>query len=261
LLSVSIGHSLVDVGYEYFFSFLYLFLGYHRHIVIICGRRKERLDEILAEKKQDEKEKRMFAYELDVSNRKSCEEFVKTVLSDHPDVDSLVNNAGIQKELRFDNPSKFNEDDWDEEISINIQGLIRLTHLFLPHFLENPHGMIMNVTSGLALTPMANVPVYCACKAFVHSYSRSLRQQLKNTNVRVVEVLPPAVDTEINPHFRAKVGESLKKFLMPLKEYNDDMMKKFKEGHLEFGVGTSDTRLKEVQEDDFKRFDMMNNRF
>ncbi len=84
-----------------------------------------------------------------------------------------------------------------EEIETNILGVIGMTAEFLPHLKAKPRAALINVSSGLAFVPMARFPVYCATKAFVHSFTVSLRHQLRNTGVRVIEIAPPWVATEL----------------------------------------------------------------
>jgi len=223
--------------------------------VIICGRRADRLEEMVKINKG------MVGYRLDVGDRKDCESFVKKVLEEHPDVDSIINNAGIQKGINFDTEKPTDEDSWNEEISINIQGLIRLSNLFIPHFKTKEHATIMNVTSGLGLTPMAIFPVYCATKAFVHSFSRSLRHQLRNTSIKVVEIIPPAVESELNPEARSTpyFQANVKSRLMPAKEFNDAVLDQLKKGELEFGAGFVTQLIESTKQLDIQRFNMMNN--
>jgi uncharacterized oxidoreductase len=108
--------------------------------------------------------------------------------------DVLVNNAGIMHS--FDVTKGFPLEKQLQEIDIDVSGPVRLVHHFLPGMLQR-ESIIVNVSSGLAYTPYAQAPVYSASKAFLHSYTQSLRAQLANTSVRVVELLPPVVDTEL----------------------------------------------------------------
>jgi uncharacterized oxidoreductase len=110
----------------------------------------------------------------------------------------LVNNAGIQYQYRFPNaPTDEVLEKVDYELSVNFGGMVKLTTLLLPKLLEAPEAVIVNVSSSLAITPKASAPVYCATKAAVHSFSRSLRYQLEDaeSRVAVLDVMPPLVDT------------------------------------------------------------------
>jgi uncharacterized oxidoreductase len=116
--------------------------------------------------------------------------------------DMLVNNAGIMH--AFDVTQGFPLEKQLQEIDIDVSGPVRLVHYFLPGMLQR-ESVIVNVSSGLAYVPYASAPVYSASKAFLHSYTQSLRSQLANTSVRVVELLPPVVDTplaaDLDPSF------------------------------------------------------------
>ena len=108
--------------------------------------------------------------------------------------DVLVNNAGIMHKFKV--TQGFPLEKQLQEIDIDVSGPVRLVHHFLPGMLQR-ESVIVNVSSGLAYTPYASAPVYSACKSFLHSYTQSLRSQLADTSVRVVELLPPVVDTEL----------------------------------------------------------------
>jgi uncharacterized oxidoreductase len=117
--------------------------------------------------------------------------------SNFPNLNLLINNAGIQKEvdLRKGAVDLLGDED---EIDINLKAPIHLSTLFIPHLSEQRESAIVNITSGLAFTPLAVFPVYCATKAGLHSFSQSLRHQLRNRPIKVFEVAPPIVDTELN---------------------------------------------------------------
>jgi uncharacterized oxidoreductase len=119
------------------------------------------------------------------------------VTAAHPDLNVLINNAGIGLKRNLHDTDAL-LDDLDVEIATNITGPIQLIARFLPHLKRQPSATIVNVTSGLAFVPLPLKPVYCATKAAMHSYTQSLRVQLRRTNVRVVELAPPAVDTDFN---------------------------------------------------------------
>jgi len=137
--------------------------------VIICGRRAERLEQVRSEFPM------VHTKIVDVADADARAELFHSVTQEFPAVNVLVNNAGIQR--RIDLTAG---DDWKStrsEIEINLDAPIHLTQLFLPHFAETENAAIMNVTSGLSFMPLANVPVYCATKAALHSFTLSLRWQ------------------------------------------------------------------------------------
>ncbi len=124
------------------------------------------------------------------------------VLARFPALDTLVNNAGIMRNLRFG--AAHGPEDVTREIEVNFSGPVRMVQQFLPHLLTRPGALIVNVSSGLAFVPLPAAPVYCATKAAIHSFTQSLRVQLQDTSVAVVELAPPGVET---PLFRGEFAE------------------------------------------------------
>jgi uncharacterized oxidoreductase len=172
--------------------------------VAICGRREDRLREA------QERHPRLRTMACDIATPEGRVALRDWAVRELPDVDVLVNNAGIQHRIRAADPAA-----WDrarEEIVTNFEAPVHLTMLFLPHLVEQLHATIVNTTSGLAFSPLAGVPVYCATKAAMRSFTLSLRQQLLGTSVRVVELIPPAVDTDLG-------GPGLHTFGVPLEAF------------------------------------------
>lgn len=157
--------------------------------VIICGRRKERL------KALNEKYPNLITRAADVSKAADRESLATWILQNYPEVNALMNNAGIQ--LFTDLTKPVDLDRIQSEIETNVIAPIHLTSLFAQHLSTKADSTIINISSGLAFAPLAFMPVYCATKAAVHSLTLSLRHQLKNTSVKVFEIAPPAVDTEL----------------------------------------------------------------
>jgi uncharacterized oxidoreductase len=117
------------------------------------------------------------------------------VLTQFPELDTLVNNAGIMRNLNFGRDSSLN--DVAREIEINLSGPVRMVDQFLPHLKTRKCALIVNVSSGLAFIPFPAAPVYCATKAAIHSFTQSLRVQLDGTSVTVIELAPPACETPL----------------------------------------------------------------
>ena len=134
----------------------------------------------------------------------------------------LINNAGIQRKVSLNSLEPWK--DIQQEIAVNLEGPIHLSMLFIPHLLKQGSSWIMNVSSGLAFMPLSTVPVYCATKAGLHSFTQSLRHQLRKTNIGVVEIIPPAV--------RTNLGGS-HDFGAPLDEYADSVIEQIKDGRIE----------------------------
>ena len=109
----------------------------------------------------------------------------------------LVNNAGIQRAVDF---TKGTDDllSGEDEVETNLSAPIHLCALFIPYLIKQPEAVIVNVSSGLGFVPLAMMPIYCATKAALHSFSLSLRHQLRKSSVKVVELIPPTVDTELD---------------------------------------------------------------
>ncbi len=166
--------------------------------VLICGRRESKL---LEAKRQFPK---LHTCVCDVSKKSEREELFRWATSEFPRINMLFNNAGIQKEIDFVAGAPGLYDD-ESEIETNLTASIHLAALFIPHFLpQQGECAIVNVTSGLAFIPLKIVPVYCATKAGLHSFSISLRSQLAKTNVRVFEIAPPIVKTELHREAQAR---------------------------------------------------------
>ncbi|MEO0972637.1 MAG: SDR family NAD(P)-dependent oxidoreductase [Pseudomonadota bacterium] len=111
--------------------------------------------------------------------------------------DLLINNAAVFRRFEIDSPDAA-IDDWLTEVDININGVLRVTHAFLPKMLALEEATLVNVTSPSAYLPLAAAPIYSATKAAIHSWTQSLRHQLRETSLNVVELNPPAVDTRMN---------------------------------------------------------------
>ena len=162
----------------------------------------------------------------------------------------LVNNAGIQRYPRLAE----GEGDWAaaaQEIAINLEAPLHLTTLLVPHLRQQQNPAVVNVTSGLAFAPLARAPIYSATKAALHSFTLSLRHQLAATPVRVVEIIPPAVNTDLG-------GPGLHTFGVDLDAFADDILPRLRRGDTEVGFGfTEDARHASRQELD-EMFQRMN---
>jgi uncharacterized oxidoreductase len=179
-------------------------LGNH---VIIAGRRKRVLDETVAANPG------MSSAVLDIENAANIRAFAAKLVTDFPDLNAVIHNAGI---MRPENLLAQPEELADAEaiITTNLLGPIRLTAALLPHLQKQPHAAILTVTSGLAFIPLAMTPTYNATKAAIHSYTQSLRYQLKSTNIQVIEIIPPYVQTELMGSQQASDPRA-----MPLADY------------------------------------------
>ena len=182
--------------------------------VVIAGRRRQALDETTAANPG------MKALTVDVRDPASLRALAAQAIAEFPALNVLINNAGIMRpeKLLAQQPDLA---DAEAIVATNLLGPIRLTAALLPHLQKQPRAAIVNVSSGLAFLPMARTPTYCATKAAIHSYTLSLRCQLRSTGIEVLELIPPYVATHLmdgadNPRamplskFIAEVMEILK---------------------------------------------------
>ena len=181
--------------------------------VIVAGRRREALDEVTASYPG------IASMVLDVENADAIRDFAVRIVAEHPALNVLVNNAGImrQEDLTADAFLA----DAEAMIATNVLGPIRLTAALLPRLRAQARSTIVNVTSGLAFVPLAATPTYSATKAAMHSYTLSLRHQLRDTAVEVIELAPPGVQTDLTP------GQATREGYMPLADYIAETMALF----------------------------------
>ena len=180
--------------------------------VIIAGRGQKTLDETTAANPG------MKSLTLDVSDPKSIQSFAGKITKDYPSLNVLINMAGMmQPENLLEKPDDLSTA--ENTITTNLLGPIRLTAALLSSLQKQPRATIMNVSSGLAFVPLAMTPTYCATKAAIHSYTQSLRYQLKETKVEVIELIPPYVQTTLMGDQQANDPNA-----MPLGEFITEVM-------------------------------------
>lgn len=159
--------------------------------VIIASRRKDIIDEMLTTHAG------MVGYVLDIEDPQAIKRFAEQVAQEHPALNVLVNNAGIM--VAEDLTGETWLDAAEHTIATNLLGPLRLTAALLPHLRRALNPAIVNVSSGLAFVPLAYTPTYCATKAAMHSWSQTLRERLKDQSIEVIEVVPPAVQSDLMP--------------------------------------------------------------
>src|SRR4051794_30333394 len=169
--------------------------------IIICGRRESALKEAA------DKIPSIITKQCDLSSSNERETLFKWIEEEHSDLNVLVNNAGIQQWMSVFDADFFKRA--KDEIAINIEAPLHLTSLFIN--LESLN-TIMNVTSGLSFVPLIKVPVYSATKAFLHSFTVSLKTLLKSKNIEVIEVIPPALNTDLG-------GKGIHDFAPPVSDF------------------------------------------
>lgn len=181
------------------------------HRIILTGRRQALLDASIAENPG------MTGYRNDITDPAQILDLAARLAKDHPDLSTVILNAGIMQPERLvtgQTPLSVAED----TIATNLLGPIRLTHALMPQLLAQASARIMTVTSGLAFVPLAVTPTYSATKAAIHSWTQSLRFQLAATNIRVHELAPPGVQTDLMP------GHRTSPHAMPFDAFIDEVM-------------------------------------
>jgi uncharacterized oxidoreductase len=168
--------------------------------VIICARGEGRLRD--AKRKHPD----LHVHACDVADENGRKELAAFVTDRFPALNILVNNAGVQRDIDLTRgPGEFLGG--ENEIRINLEAPVVLSALLIPLLARNPYPALINVSSGLGFVPMAHLPVYCATKAGMHAFSMAMRVQLAKLGVKVFEIVPPMVDTALNPAGRAKRGD------------------------------------------------------
>lgn len=177
--------------------------------VIIAGRRESVLKQVAGANPG------LHYVVLDTSDAADSKRVAEQLILDYPKLNAVIHSAGIMRGESL----QAGATELDVTVATNLVGPIRLDSLLLPHFLKQPHAAIVTVSSGLAFVPLASTPSYCATKAAVHSYTQSLRYQLKDTAVRVHELAPPYVQTELMGERQLNDPHA-----MPLREFIDEVM-------------------------------------
>jgi len=208
--------------------------------VIICGRRESTL------KEATQKFPTVITRVCDLSLAGERENLFNWIAKEHNDLNVLVNNAGIQQWMSITHDDFFQRA--KDEIAINIEAPLHLISLFLD---LNSLNTVINVTSGLAFAPLAKVPVYCASKAFLHSFSLSLRYMLRSKNIEVIELIPPALNTDLG-------GKGIHDEFPPIGGFIESTFEQLKAGKSAISWGFSEAMLKAGPEELQNAFKRMN---
>ncbi len=190
--------------------------------VVVCGRREEKLREA------QERIPGLRVRTADLAREDGRVALAEWAVRQLPALNVLVNNAGIQVHSSLREASHW--ESFREELAINLHAPIHLSMLLFPHLRQQERAAIVNVTSGLAFAPLARTPVYAATKAALHSFTLSLRRQLEGTSVEVVELIPPAVDTDLG-------GPGLHTFGVKVDELLDAVLPRIEDGEREVAYG------------------------
>ena len=195
--------------------------------VIICGRREAALKEVA------DKYPSVITRVCDLTSEAERIELYNWVAKNHSDMNVLINNAGIMKWTKATDSDFYQQA--TDEITTNVLAPIHLTNLFLQ---LKSLDTIINVTSGLAFVPISGASVYCGTKAFLRSFTLSLRHSLKSKGIEVIELIPPAVQTDISGGKNRNMGYPT------VDEFVTSIFKQLGEGKTELTFGTSETRAK-----------------
>ncbi|KAE9375351.1 short-chain dehydrogenase/oxidoreductase [Stipitochalara longipes BDJ] len=239
--------------------------------VIVVGRRKQKLESFVSKYGKD----KASCIQFDITDLPSIPSFAESsvfltrlphrlhkltlnrVIKDHPTLDSIILNSGIQRPLNFTHPQSIDLDVVESEFTTNYIAPLHLTKAFLPFLqLQSSPTSLIFTTSGLALTPILRCGNYCASKAALHHLILVLREQLNESNVKVVEILPPAVQTELHD---AKHQPDIKdggSFGMPLEEFTEECWTGLVQGKENVPVGMVKKQW-EWEEERSKRFGEM----
>ena len=208
--------------------------------VIICGRREDVLKEVA------NKFPSVITKVCDLSTEADRIELYKWVTENHSNLNVLVNNAGIQNWMNIADNDFYQKT--GNEINTNVLAPVHMTTLFIG---LKSLDAIINVTSGLAFVQLSKVPVYCATKAFLHSFTLSLRHMLKSRNIEVIEMIPPALNTDLG-------GKGLHDGQPPVSDFVEAVFKQLKEGKTELTFGFSEIMSKANPEVISATFSKMN---
>lgn len=208
--------------------------------VIVCGRREAIL------KGLSEKFPSVITRVCDLSVEDERTSLYKWISENHTDTNVLVNNAGIQQWMSVTDVDFFQRA--KVEIATNIEAPIHLTSLFIN---LDSLTTIMNVTSGLSFVPLTKVPVYSATKAFFHSFTLSLQHVLKTRNIEVIEIIPPALNTDLGAPGLHDAAPAVKDFI-------EAIFRQLEEGKTELTFGFSEAMARASQEELKNAFNRMN---
>ncbi|KAI0702528.1 hypothetical protein BC835DRAFT_1321137 [Cytidiella melzeri] len=205
--------------------------------VIVGGRRQERIDQLC---KNGE---RIEGVQVDAtSGREELKAFVSGTIAKYPQLDAVIFASGIQHPFNFSEPDKIDLDVLEAELTTNYTAVVTLTKFLMPHFLQlsdkGKPSFVVPITSNLALVPASHVPNYCATKAALHSLSLTLNDNLKDTNVHVMEILPPLTESELHDH-QGDARVNLSQKWMPLEKFTEEAMAGLRRGDLQIPVGNS----------------------
>ena len=220
--------------------------------VIICGRRQDKLNE--AKKTFPT----IYTGQFDLSLYKERANLFNWIKEDFPNLNILINNAGIQRGIDFRKGIETLKT-IDNEIAINLEAPVHLCAYFIPLLQTQKESAIINVTSGLGFIPSVAMPVYSATKAALHSFTVSLRRQLQDTSIKVFEIIPPMVDTDLDKGERKKRGQTY--FGITPEQTAKESFEAIQKDEYEYAVGEAKNFRTGAKQNFEEHFDRMNKYF
>jgi short-subunit dehydrogenase involved in D-alanine esterification of teichoic acids len=198
--------------------------------VTAVGRRQERLDEFVRKHGED----KASGVAFDISDISKTPAFAESVMKSYPGIDCLFLNAGIQNAYDLSDPASFDLERFQNETHVNYISLVALVHAFLPVFREKdtPTSIIFTGTN-IAIIPAATLPAYCGSKAALNVFTLCLRENLGNTKIKIIEISPPPVQTELHDY----MGENGRSFGMPVDQFTDAAHRGLLEGKDQIVIG------------------------
>jgi len=212
--------------------------------VIVVGRRKEKLEEFVHKHGKD----KATAVPFDITEMEKIPNFVTNITKTYPDLDCIFMNSGIQRSFDFSKPESVDISVVQTELTTNYLSYLALTLGFLP-FLQNKdqESSIIYTTSGLALVPLVRCPNYCASKAALHHFILCLREQLKDSPVKVIELFPPAVQTELHDEKHQPSIKNGRQIGMPLDQFTEEAHAGLAQGKDQVAVGTAKSAFNQFE--------------
>ncbi|MCJ1349922.1 hypothetical protein MMC31_008165 [Peltigera leucophlebia] len=202
--------------------------------VIVSGRRTDKLEEFIHRHGKD----KCSAFQFDITELAKIPSFAANITKTHPDLDCVLLNSGIQRGADFTKPESVNISSIQTEFTTNYLSYISLTKAFLPFFqAKDDRSALVYVSSSLSLVPILRCPNYCASKAALHHFVLVLREQLKDSNVKIIEIFPPAVQTELHDEKHQPDIQNGRLIGMPLNEFTDEAVSGLENGLEEIPVG------------------------
>ncbi|KAL5356581.1 hypothetical protein BJX96DRAFT_171744 [Aspergillus floccosus] len=206
--------------------------------IIIAGRRKENLDEFVEQHEEGKVSSKVF----DIMKLDQIPQFASEVTAQNPDLDCVFVNSGIQRPFDFSKPETVDLDIFDQELITNYTSAVHLAKAFIPHLQSmNTQTAIAFTTSQMALVPMMRCPNYGASKAALHHFILALRTQLQEGpgNVKVLEIYPPAVQTELHDTKNQPDLKDGHLIGMPLQDFMDEVWSGLTRGEEQISVGSA----------------------